>query len=1119
MKKFLIYLAVIIVMVATGFTIFVLVRDDEYMSLTVHNPYINVGDEVTFDFVHENAKSYTKVNIRSYDGKLTPVAGKANTFVAERTGMATVMYETNNPRFGVLTCDVFIGDGSSAISPYYITNAEQLSMIGVVTGTDTEGENVYKFEPNAYYSIQNDIDLTQTTTTNDTGYWLPIGSGSDIEFTGRIDGNGYKLSNLRINGEAYNEAITTIDPDANPVDFTNVGLIATIGQGGKVQDVILENVTIDGDYAYAGSVAAINRGTVERVRVENFVLNGSTRSTNNVGGIVGYNNSSLGQEVGDVGGEQYSGTAARIDRCYVTVSSMGTIEEPLYGQIGGLAGRNNAGIVINSYVKTVNINRTQDYDVYIASNSDTKFGGLVGYNTYLKKVQFGDNGQVVGDLTDGTGQVQYAGGNIKDCYVLLTVQSGNTQAHIGMIAGVSSLSGKYNVTGDVTRRYNKIYGNYYCSNPYTEYDSTYTAFGKEINGTDIADSAITYKDGVIDTTNKTQYEYLSSALARENMRKKSSYISHIYLEDNIVTWKFENVVWYLDGTGQKNNGYPYLNFQEQAIADDFDNDGAIIGSQDDLTNIDKDGTYVIDSEIVLDETWQPIGTADEPFTGSITMTDNGWFVGKNGVVFTQSIVGYLGEGASLKNVKVKNYNIRSSAEVLDNNGNMLGVLVESNSGVIDGAEIVDCNITLNVAEVSMNSNSFSTGIVAGVNEGSILNTRVTDSNISVENKTQSTTVTQGPEGENVEVTTDVADTMTRSLALGGIAGTNLSNISGSIFANKVGTGLSVGNVPEGATDRLTVNAGGIAGDTSGTITYSYFASTIDLPYAKDNKNAGGIAGLVQGSLQYNESTGSYFAKIENCGVFSGNISAYTTGGLIGIINTTGTGTDKFIKVYDWVTNNQTSANYDMSVNYDVVKSYVEDSSIAGIKAGGLVGHAKQTGAFKWCYIDGGTIRGNEHVSANSVIGGFAGRVEPSSYDMKKSTEFRGTIFASSYCNVSFGTADTVYALVEGKNILIMPTTVLTQWLFSKKESALVVDCLYNADNGGSIDSENTGNAKTNNAGLTSQNGNIPSAFSNKIIATDKNAPWLYINGDRPRIAGMLYGKIENIEGQAVVVFE
>lgn len=1119
MKKFLIYLAVIIVMVATGFAIFVLVRDDEYMSLSVSNPYINVGDEITFDFVHENSKAYTKVNIRSYnEAKLSYVSG--NTFKAVSSGMATVIYETNNPKFGVLTCDVFIGDGSSSISPYYITNAEQLSMIGVVTGTDAEdGENIYKFEPDGYYSIQNDIDLSATTSTNDTGYWVPICNSSDVAFTGRIDGNGYKLTNMRINGDAYNSAMVAADPNANTVDFNNVGLIATIGQGGKVQDLIVEDVIIDGDYNNAGAIAGVNRGTVERVRVENLTVVGSETSSNNVGGIVGYNNSSRGMLVGDSGSDQYSGISARVDRCYVTVSQMGTQDQPLYGYIGGLVGRNNAGIVINSYVRTENKNRVDGYDVYVAKTSDTRFGGLVGYNMYLKKVEIGLNGQVTGTQQDTSGNTLYAGGNIKDCYVILTVESGNTSAHIGMIAGSSGLSGEYEVAS-VTRKYNKIFGNYYCVNPYTGYDSTYTAFGKENdNITIIPDSAILYKDGAVDTTNETQYEYLSSGLTKENMKKKASYVSCLGMDNEIITWKFNNVVWYIDGTGSKYDGFPFLNFQEQAVSDDFDIDSTIVGSLDDLTNIESDGHYIIDSEIVLDDTWQPIGTADEPFTGSITMEGDGAFVGKNGVKFTHSIVGYLGEGASLNNIVVKNYNIVSDANVLNENGNMLGILVESNNGVIAGAKIQDCSITLNVAEVTMNANAFACGAVAGLNEGTITGAVVSNTELSVLNSKTVTSVTPGEDGENVETTTEVADENSRTLALGGIAGINLSDINNSQFINKSNTGLSVGNVPQGAVDRLTSYVGGIAGDTSGTISNSYFASSIDIPYATDNKNAGGIAGLVQGSLQYNESTNSYYSKISNSGVFSANISGYTVGGLIGVINTSGTGTDKYIEVYNWTTNDQSSANYNMDVNYDVVKSYVEDSTIAGIKAGGLVGHAKQTGAFKWCYIDGGTIRGNESDTQTSVIGGFAGRVEPSSYDMNVSTQFKGTIFASCYCNVSFGEADTVYALVEGKNIMIMPTTVLTQWLFSKKESVLVVDCIYNGDNGGNIDSVNTGKAKTNLEGLTSNNGNIPSAFANKIIATDKSAPWLYVAGDRPRIAGLLYGSINNIDGAFVVEFK
>lgn len=149
-----------------------------------------------------------------------------------------------------------------------------------------------------------DINITLTGDINLTGEWTPIGN-YEQKYTGTFDGNGKTITGLTFNQK----------------ETGNVGLIGYLGSGGKVQNLTLENVNLNGYWYVGGVVGYNNNGTVTAC-----TASGSINGKECVGGIVGCN---------------YLGT---VTACYNTSSTVNGSY-----LVGGVVGQNNKGIVTACY--------------------------------------------------------------------------------------------------------------------------------------------------------------------------------------------------------------------------------------------------------------------------------------------------------------------------------------------------------------------------------------------------------------------------------------------------------------------------------------------------------------------------------------------------------------------------------------------------------------------------------------------------------------------------------------------------------------------------------------------------------------------------------------------------
>ncbi|MCA1298105.1 beta strand repeat-containing protein [Stappia indica] len=266
------------------------------------------------------------------------------------------------------------GDGSSG-SPYRIADIYGLQGMG---SSSLVGQS---------FELANDIDASGTAHWNGGAGFDPIGVYG-TEFTGRLDGQGYSISDLMI---------------ARGSDYF-VGLFGETSGGASISDLVLSGGSVTGD----GSVGAlVGAGTVaiDNVHVSTAV----TGSSNAIGGLVG------NFFDGAITGSSASGS----------VTGAGSS-----GAVGGLVGGTfNTSTIDQSYA-------TGNVTVGGGLNQNFNVGGLVGENLGSITRSFA-TGDVVSGGNAAGGLVGYNQGSIADAYATGSVTAA---AFAGGLIGEQSTS-------------------------------------------------------------------------------------------------------------------------------------------------------------------------------------------------------------------------------------------------------------------------------------------------------------------------------------------------------------------------------------------------------------------------------------------------------------------------------------------------------------------------------------------------------------------------------------------------------------------------------------------------------------------------------------------------------
>ena len=187
----------------------------------------------------------------------------------------------------------------------------------------------------------NMVNTTWTTGAN----WQPIGSNTN-RFSSIFEGNGHTISNLYIKAESQ------------------LGLFSVLRANGRIQNVGLLDVDVEGTEDFIGGLVGFSDGSV----INSYVTGAVTGTGDNVGGLVGSNSGDITNSyatgvvtgTGDNVGGLVGSNGGDITDSYATGAVTGNSE------VGGLVGFNR-GNITNSYATG-------------AVTGNDNVGGLVGFN-------------------------------------------------------------------------------------------------------------------------------------------------------------------------------------------------------------------------------------------------------------------------------------------------------------------------------------------------------------------------------------------------------------------------------------------------------------------------------------------------------------------------------------------------------------------------------------------------------------------------------------------------------------------------------------------------------------------------------------------------------------------
>ncbi len=164
-------------------------------------------------------------------------------------------------------------DGTEA-HPYLINSLDELRSIATGFTNDVVGPINLEDSLSAYYSLEANIDASQTDTRDVSPIeFTPIGDEDD-PFTGIFNGNSKRISNLYINSDA-----------------SNVGLFGYVN-GGDIFNLTLDTFNITGDDNVGSLIGKATGNTfVEGVTLENCHVYGASL----VGVLGGYYTGDLSQ--------------------------------------------------------------------------------------------------------------------------------------------------------------------------------------------------------------------------------------------------------------------------------------------------------------------------------------------------------------------------------------------------------------------------------------------------------------------------------------------------------------------------------------------------------------------------------------------------------------------------------------------------------------------------------------------------------------------------------------------------------------------------------------------------------------------------------------------------------
>lgn len=277
---------------------------DFQVNLNLDSQVVKPGERVTAVVDIEN-KGGSKGN---YEAKLEVNGVEEHSEAVELQPNETETIEFDITKYDESEYEIGIENESETLrvdSATYVSTLEELDNIR----NDLDQE----------YALRNDIDASETENWDNGAGFEPIGNDRN-RFEGQLDGQGHKITNLHINRP----------------ERTYTGLFGFIGEKGKVSNLKLRNIYVEGE-EYTGGLAGVNNGEIYNSSVASTI-----KGEDHVGGLVGHNwdsgrvrESSSGSQV--IGDKYIGGLVGDNDGVISDSKATGDVEG--YEWTNGLVGR------------------------------------------------------------------------------------------------------------------------------------------------------------------------------------------------------------------------------------------------------------------------------------------------------------------------------------------------------------------------------------------------------------------------------------------------------------------------------------------------------------------------------------------------------------------------------------------------------------------------------------------------------------------------------------------------------------------------------------------------------------------------------------------------------------
>ncbi len=386
--------------------------------MTVGDPEYNENNALVYYSSTINLNRATDLRTITW-GEWTGVNTTARTFMGRMLdGKITSEFDITYP---LLNVQEFQGEGTEA-SPYLISTIDELLLLEAKVNDVTEFNEYTELNGNRQYfaNIYKDTYFKMTADIDASGYNLtPIGKEWQWRFAGVFDGNGHKITNLKIESPEGRYA----------------GLFGRTSETSVIKNLTLEGADIFHDKQYMGGIAAWSLGLIDNCHVTNsIIMNDGTYA----GGIVGEGtkvenctvyNSIIGTQYGYAGGVASEINKGTIRFCNATAT---TIRAGAAGQNGDPAG----GVVAILF-------ESDAYDCFFSGTVQATFGanmrvgGITGVCYFGKVIRCFNTGLIQASGTEARvgGIVGASIGEIADCYnvgMVVCNGSNNTAGIIGM---------------------------------------------------------------------------------------------------------------------------------------------------------------------------------------------------------------------------------------------------------------------------------------------------------------------------------------------------------------------------------------------------------------------------------------------------------------------------------------------------------------------------------------------------------------------------------------------------------------------------------------------------------------------------------------------------------------